>query len=130
MQLNWKTVLLHVIELQRDPSREEIESEMQRQKARKKQLVGTSNLSHISAGASQMQMPSPSLAIEVKCLKREFYTRMSTMEANVKAIMTFLSVPVPVDTNICNVQRPHPSCRCIQLRTWIAWLRINPWERI
>jgi hypothetical protein len=102
----WKTVLLQAVELQRDPSREKIESEMQRQKARKKQPVGTSNVSHISAGASQVQMPSPSLAMEVKCLKRDFYTRMSGMEANVKAIMTALKIPVPVETNICNVQRP------------------------
>lgn len=104
MQLNCKTVLLQAVELQRDPSREEIESEMQWQKARKKQPVGCSNVSHISAGASQAEMPSPSLAMEVKFLKRDFYTRMSAMEAHVKAIMQHLNVPVPVDTNICNVQ--------------------------
>ena len=99
-------MLLQAVGLQRDPSREEIEPEMQRQKARKKQHVCTSNVSHISAGASQMQMPSPSLVMEVKCLKRDFYTRMSVVEANVKAIMTTLNIPVPIDTNICNVQRP------------------------
>jgi hypothetical protein len=102
----WKTVLLQAVELQRDPSREKIESEMQRQKARKKQPVGTSNVSHISAGASQVQMPSPSLAMEVKCLKRDVDTRMSGMEANMKAIMTALNIPIPVEINICNVQRP------------------------
>ena len=99
-------MLLQAAELQRDPSRAEIESEMQRQKARSKQPVGCSNVSHISAGASHAEMPSPSLAMEVKCFKREYHARMSAMEANVKAIMTFLNVPVPVDTNIGNVQRP------------------------
>ena len=99
-------MLLQAVKLQRDPNREEIESEMQRQKVRKKQHVGTLNVSHISAGASQVQLPSPSLGMEVKCLKRDFYTRMNTMEANVKAIMTFLNVPVPVDPNICNVHQP------------------------
>ena len=99
-------MLLQAVELQRDPSREEIESGMQRQKARKKQHVGTSNVSHISASASQVQMPSSSLAMEIKCLKRDFYTQMSGMEANVKATMTTLNILVPIDTNICNVQRP------------------------
>lgn len=104
--MKWKTALLQAVELQRDPSREEIECEMQRQKPRKKQPVGISNVSHISASASRVQVPSPSLEMEVKSMKRDFYTRMDGMEAHVKAIMTALNIPVVEDRNTSNVQRP------------------------
>ena len=92
--MKWKTVILQVVELQRDPSREEIEYEMQRQKPCKKQPVSTSNVSHISASASRVQVSSPSLELEVKSMKRDFYTQMDGIEPSVKAIMTDLNIPI------------------------------------
>ena len=78
---------------------------MQRQKVRKKQHVGTSNVSHICAGVSRVQMSSPSLVMKVISMKRGFYTRRNGIQASVEAIMTALNIPVPIDPNICNVQR-------------------------
>jgi hypothetical protein len=101
-----KRVLVQAAELQRDPSREEIELEMLREKSRKKQPVGTPNVSHISGSGSGVQEPSTSLAMEFKSMKRDFYTRMAGMEASMKAIMTALNIPVVPDPNTCNVQQP------------------------
>ena len=94
-------VLVQAAELQRDPSREEIELEMLREKSRKKQPVGTSNVSHFSGSGSGVQEPSTSLAME-----RDLYTRMTTMEASMKAIMAALNNPLILEPNICNVQQP------------------------
>jgi hypothetical protein len=101
-----KRVLVQAAELQRDPSREEIEYEMLRQKSRKKQPVGTPNVSYISGSGSGAQVPSTSLAMEVKSMKRDFYTRMAGIEASMKAIMTALNIPIVPDPNTCNVQQP------------------------
>ena len=92
--------------MQRDPSHEEIEYEMQRQKPRKKHSIGTSNVSHTSASGSRVHLPSASLEMEVKSMKCAFYTRMDGIEASVKAIMTALNIPVVEDRNTSNVQRP------------------------
>jgi hypothetical protein len=97
---------VQAVELQRDPSREEIELEMLRQKSRKKQPVGTPNVSHISASGSGVQEPSTSLAMEFKSMKCDFYARMAGMEASMKAIMTALNIPVVPDPNTYNVQQP------------------------
>ena len=97
---------MQAAELQRDPSREEMEYEMLRQKSRKKQPVGTPNVSYISGSGSGAQVPSTSLAMEVKSMKRDFYTRMAGMEASMKAIMTALNIPVVPDLSTCNVQQP------------------------
>jgi hypothetical protein len=93
-------------ELQRDPSREEIELEMLRPKSRKKQPAGTPNVSHISGSGSGIQEPSTSLAMEFKSMKRDFYTRMAGMEASMKAIMTALNIPAVPDPTTSNVQQP------------------------
>ena len=97
---------MQAAELQRDPSREEIELEMLREKSRKKQPVSTPNVSPISGSGSRVQEPSTSLAMEFKSMKRDFYTRMAGMEASMKAIMTALNIPVVTDPNTCNVQQP------------------------
>ena len=65
---------MQAAELQRDPSREEIELEMLRQKSHKKQLVGTPNVSHLFGSESGVQDPSTSLAMEFKSMKHDFYT--------------------------------------------------------
>ena len=101
-----KTVLVQAAKLQRDPSREEIEYEMLRQKSRKKQPVGTPNVSHIYGSRSGVQVPSTSLTMEVKSMKRDLYTQMIGIEASMKAIMTALNIPVVPDPNTCNVQQP------------------------
>ena len=101
-----KRVLVHAAELQRDPSREEIELEMLRQKSRKKQPACTPNVSHISGSASGVQQPSTSLAMEFKSMKRDFYPRMAGMEASISKIMTALNIPVVPDSTTGNVQQP------------------------
>ena len=79
---------------------------MLRQKFRKKHPVGTPNVSHISGSGSGVQEPSTSLAMEFKSMKRDFYTRMAGMEANMKAIITTLNILVVPDPNARNVQQP------------------------
>ena len=97
---------MQAAELQWDPSCEEIEVEMLRQKSRKKQPMGTPNVSHISSSASGVQHPSTSLAMEFKSMKRDFYTRMTRMEASISKIMTALNIPVVPDPTTGNVQQP------------------------
>ena len=63
-------------------------------------------MSHTSASGSRVHLPSASLEMEVKSMKRAFYTRMDGIEASVKAIMTALNIPVVEDRNTSNVQRP------------------------
>ena len=102
-----KTILLQATKLQRDPSCEEIEYEMlRRQNASKKQPVGTPNVSHISGSESGVHVSSSSLAMKVKSMKHDFYTRMAGIEVSVKAIMTALNIPVVENRNTCNVQQP------------------------
>ena len=99
-------VLVHAAELQRDPSRKEIELEMLREKSRKKQPVGTPNVSHFYGSGNGVQEPSTSLAMEFKSMKRDLYTQMTGMEASMKAIMAALNIPLVLEPNTCNVQQP------------------------
>ena len=61
---------------------------------------------HISSSGSGVQEPSTSLAMEFKSMKRDFYTRIAGMEANMKAIITALNILVIPDPNTRNVQQP------------------------
>lgn len=79
---------------------------MQRQKPRQKQPAGTSNVSHISASARHRQDPTSSLELEMKSMKRDFYTQINGIEASVKLIMTALNIPVVEGRNTSDVQRP------------------------
>lgn len=86
-------VLLQALDLERTPTRAELEMELQRPKGYAKQRVPSSRMSDISAGASRPQCRSPSSQVTDVALQRDMDIRLGGLEASMKLILEHLQIP-------------------------------------
>jgi hypothetical protein len=85
-------VLLQALELERTPTRAELETELQRPKGYAKQRIPSSHMSDISAGASRLEHRSPSSCVTDVALQRDMDIRLGGLEASMKLILEHLQI--------------------------------------
>lgn len=88
----WKTILMQTIELDRVPTREEIEMELQIRKGDEIRKVGTSHMSVISYERNKFDRNSPSNHMANMGQDRDVYTYMEGLENNMKFILIAFNI--------------------------------------
>jgi hypothetical protein len=85
-------LLLQALELERSPTREEIEHELARVKGAGKRKVGSMDISDMSASASKQQERSPSSQVSKISTERDLHARIGGLEENMKLILQHLRI--------------------------------------
>ena len=86
-------VLLQALELEKSPTRAELETELQRLKGYAKFRIPSSHMLDISAGASRPDYRSPSSRVTDVAVQRDMDIRLGGLEASMKLILEHLQIP-------------------------------------
>jgi hypothetical protein len=87
-------VLLQALELERTPTRAEVEAELHRPKGYGKQRLPSSHMSDISARGSRPEGKSPSSHVTEVVVQRDIDMRLGGLEASMKLILEHLQIPL------------------------------------
>jgi hypothetical protein len=87
-------VLLQALELERIPTRAEVEAELHRPKGYGKQRLPSSHMSDISARGSRPEGKSPSSHVTEVVVQRDIDMRLGGLEASMKLILEHLQIPL------------------------------------
>jgi hypothetical protein len=86
-------VLLQALELERSPTRAELETELQRPKGYAKHRIPSSHMSDVSGGGTQPECRSPSSRVTDVAVQRDMDIRLGGLEASMKLILQHLQIP-------------------------------------